>query len=97
MFKKVAPDLGTGVDQHIRSAMAELLSQEQIQWSETLSIVTMEVRKDLWGGRMDYPKVISKVGSSYYCTTTTEMFIDWLFLGFSPITFNTEQIFTLEW
>ena len=62
MFKKVAPDLGTGVDQHIRSAMAELLSQEQVQWSEAHSIVTAEVRKDLWGGRMDYPKVISKVG-----------------------------------
>ena len=61
MFKKIAPDLGTGVDQHIRSAMAELLSQEQAHWSESHSIVTVEVRKELWGGRMDYPKVISKV------------------------------------
>ena len=61
MFKKVAPDLGTGVDQHIRSAMAELLNREQVEWSETHSFATAEVRKDLWGGRLDYPKVISKV------------------------------------
>ena len=61
MFKKVAPDLATGVDQHIRSAMAELLSREQAEWSETHKFTTAEVRKDLWGGRLDYPKVISKV------------------------------------
>lgn len=67
MFKKVAPDLGTGVDRHIRSTMAELLSQEQAQYSETHLIATTEVRKDLWGGRMDYPKIISKVGTCQRC------------------------------
>ena len=66
IFKKVAPDLGTGVDQHVRSAMAELLNQEQLQWSETHSLITVDVRTDLWGGRMDYPKVVSKVAGFFF-------------------------------
>ena len=61
IFKKIAPELAHCVEHYLRGAMTTALNAELQEWAASHNLHTVPVRETLWGGRLDYPKVISKV------------------------------------
>ncbi|KAK3600467.1 hypothetical protein CHS0354_013026 [Potamilus streckersoni] len=60
VFKKIAPDLAVHIDQLIRAAMSAALDREQADWKTNQKLETVPVKYELWGGKLGYPKVVSK-------------------------------------
>lgn len=61
MFKKIAPDLAKFVGQQIRNLLKTTLDLELRDWTQLGVLHTEPVSQELWGGKLDYPKSISKV------------------------------------
>jgi hypothetical protein len=61
MFKKIAPDLSKYMGQQIRNLLKTTLDSELRDWTQVGVLHTEPVPQELWGGRLDYPKYISKV------------------------------------
>ena len=66
IFKKVGPELANCVDRYIRDVMTDIMAREQEEWSRNYSLTTIRVKKTLWGGRLDFPKLISKVNGFFF-------------------------------
>ncbi|XP_033750005.1 LOW QUALITY PROTEIN: uncharacterized protein KIAA0825-like [Pecten maximus] len=60
MFKKISKDLSQCVDKQIRNLLKTTLDKELKDWIELHVLQTEMVREDIWGGKLDYPKSITK-------------------------------------
>ncbi|KAL4228091.1 hypothetical protein ACF0H5_013526 [Mactra antiquata] len=60
IFKRIKTDLTQTVEAHIKESLKTCLETQKTQWSLSQFITTITIDESLWGGRLDYPKVISK-------------------------------------
>lgn len=67
MFKKIAPDLAKFVGLRIRNLLKTTLDSELGDWTRLGVLHTESVPQELWGGKLDYPKSISKVNFGFAC------------------------------
>lgn len=67
MFKKIAPDLAKFVGLRIRNLLKTTLDSELGDWTRLGVLHTESVPQELWGGKLDYPKSISKVNFCFAC------------------------------
>ncbi|XP_052791373.1 uncharacterized protein KIAA0825-like [Mya arenaria] len=65
IFKRVAPDLATSIEHEIHTCLKASLDVEVQQWTSSHTLETVPVLDSLVGGRLDYPRVISK-GTSVF-------------------------------
>ncbi|XP_062617081.1 uncharacterized protein KIAA0825-like [Saccostrea cucullata] len=65
MFKKIAPDLSKFMGQQIRNLLKTTLDSELRDWGQVGVLHTEPVPQELWGGKLDYPKCISKSVSDF--------------------------------
>lgn len=65
MFKKIAPDLAKFVGLRIRNLLKTTLDSELGDWTRLGVLHTESVPQELWGGKLDYPKSISKSVSCF--------------------------------
>ena len=61
MFKKISHDLAECVAKQIRNLLKTSIDKELKGWTEEHILVTEPVPEELWGGKLDYPKTITKV------------------------------------
>ncbi|WAQ98961.1 K0825-like protein [Mya arenaria] len=67
IFKRVAPDLATSIEHEIHTCLKASLDVEVQQWTSSHTLETVPVLDSLVGGRLDYPRVISKgTGTSVF-------------------------------
>ncbi|KAH3834366.1 uncharacterized protein KIAA0825-like isoform X2 [Dreissena polymorpha] len=60
IFKKVAPDLAASITHQIQSTCQAGMEAEQNMWSTQQTLEVVDVPESLIGGRLDYPRCISK-------------------------------------
>lgn len=61
IFKQIAGEFSISVEYEIQNAVDTSLQAEQNTWSSTHNLEVVEVPGKLYGGRLDYPRCISKV------------------------------------
>lgn len=61
IFKQIAGEFAASVDHQIQTVVDTCLLDEQRAWSSTHSLETVAVPDKLYGGRLDYPRLVSKV------------------------------------
>lgn len=61
MFKKIAHDIARCIDQEMRNLLTSVLENESQDWGKMGKLVMSPVPEQLWGGKQDYPKCVSKV------------------------------------
>lgn len=65
MFKKIGHDLAQFVNNQIRNQFKVSLDKELADWTHLHVLVTEPVKEELWGGKLDYPKFVTKVRNGY--------------------------------
>lgn len=60
MFKKIGQDLAQFVNNQIRNQFKISLDKELSEWTNQHVLVTEPIKEDLWGGKLDYPKFVTK-------------------------------------
>ncbi|XP_052100793.1 uncharacterized protein KIAA0825-like [Mytilus californianus] len=60
MFKKIGHDLAQFVNNQIRNQFKVSLDKELADWTNLHVLVTKPVKEELWGGKLDYPKFVTK-------------------------------------
>lgn len=65
IFKKIAPELAHSVQCGIQNTMATSLGEEHKQWASSHTVTTVTLDPTQWGGRLDYPKIVSKVNINF--------------------------------
>jgi hypothetical protein len=61
MFKKIGHELAQFVNNQIRNQFKISLDKELADWTNLHVLVTEPVDDELWGGKLDYPKFVTKV------------------------------------
>ena len=61
-FSKLAPDIASCIKVHVKDLTENLIRQEQDKLHKHGAMDTVPVPEQLRGGRLDYPRTISKVG-----------------------------------
>jgi len=61
VFKRVASDLANSVEHEIRTCMATSIEAELARWETTHALEVEQVPDSLVGGRLDYPRIVSRV------------------------------------
>ena len=75
IFKKISSDLSHIVEDILHALMKTGLHSEITEWEKSHSVETSSVDKLLHGGKLDYPKVVSKVGEKKLRKLSTPSYI----------------------
>ncbi|KAL5005817.1 hypothetical protein ScPMuIL_016975 [Solemya velum] len=66
VFKKISHDIARCIDQEMRNLLTSVLENESQDWGKAGKLVSTPVPEQLWGGKQDYPKCVSKAVFDFF-------------------------------